>query len=83
MGNEKSVPLRFGRFKGNRIFAHKSIKVMAKNYLLETLREQKRMQLKGGIYHKVQIDRKHSKKCTLYAVGFDCSFALAITIKPK
>ena len=26
---------------------------------------------------------KHSKKCTLYAVGFDCSFALAITIKPK
>lgn len=56
MGNEKSVPLRFGRFKGNRIFAHKSIKVMAKNYLLETLREQKRMQLKGGIYHKVQID---------------------------
>ena len=25
---------------------------------------------------------KHSKKCTLYAVGFDCSFALAITIKP-
>ena len=29
---------------------------MAKNNLLETLREQKRMQLKGGIYHKVQID---------------------------
>ena len=29
---------------------------MAKNYLLETLREQKQMQLKGGIYHKVQID---------------------------
>ena len=29
---------------------------MAKNNLLETLREQKRMQLMGGIYHKVQID---------------------------
>lgn len=29
---------------------------MAKNNLLETLREQKQMQLKGGIYHKVQID---------------------------
>lgn len=29
------------------------------------------------------IISKHSKKCTLYAVGFDCSFALAITIKPK
>ena len=29
---------------------------MAKNNLLETLREQKRMQLKGSIYHKVQID---------------------------
>lgn len=29
---------------------------MAKNYLLEMLREQKQMQLKGGIYHKVQID---------------------------
>ena len=26
-----------------------------------------------------QSCRKHSKKCTLYAVGFDCSFALAIT----
>ena len=33
-------------------------------------------------YNKL-LNRKHSKKCTLYAVGFDCSFALAITIKPK
>ena len=32
---------------------------------------------------RTSLVRKHSKKCTLYAVGFDCSFALAITIKPK
>ncbi len=29
-----------------------------------------------------EILRKHPKKYTLYALGFDCSFALAITINP-
>ena len=30
----------------------------------------------------VQNQRKHPKKYTLYSLGFDCSFALAKTIKP-
>ena len=48
----------------------------------ERIETAKRTFVKDECETVIQIISKHSKKCTLYAVGFDCSFALAITIKP-
>ncbi len=33
------------------------------------------------LFHLRQLVRKHPKKYPLHALGFDCSFALAITLK--
>ena len=55
----------------------KFVKVQQKNFLENVISDA------DYKFLKTRLKGKHSKKCTLYAVGFDCSFALAITIKPK
>ena len=62
------VPPRLWDVKNNRA-SGKSIEAQRINLAVDKIR--------------VEVNRKHSKKCTFYTLRFGCSFAAVNTIKPQ